>query len=182
MTELETPRLRLRRFTPADLPDMVEYRRDPLVARWQSWTPDWSMADAERFLRADEEHAVGDPDGWVQIAVTHRASGALLGDVAVHTMSDQPDTYEVGVTLDRAHQGRGFATEALGALVDHLFADLGAHRVWAQADERNDAVHHLLGRLGFRHEGTAVEADWFGDEWTTVRTFAQLAREWTVRR
>lgn len=182
MTELETPRLRLRRFAPTDLPAMVAYRRDPLVARWQSWTTDWSMADAEHFLHDDEGSTVGEPGTWVQIAVTHRASGALLGDVAVHTVSDQPDTYEVGVTFDRTHQGKGFATEALGALVDHLFADLGAHRVWAQADGRNEAVHHLLGRLGFRHEGTAVEADWFGDEWTTVRTYAQLAREWTLRR
>ena len=182
MTELETPRLRLRRFAPTDLPAMVAYRRDPLVARWQSWTTDWSMADAERFLHDDEGSTVGEPGTWVQIAVTHCASGALLGDVAVHTVSDQPDTYEVGVTFDRTHQGKGFATEALGALVDHLFADLGAHRVWAQADGRNEAVHHLLGRLGFRHEGTAVEADWFGDEWTTVRTYAQLAREWTLRR
>jgi hypothetical protein len=45
----------------------------------------------------------------------------------------------------------------------------GSHRVYAQADDRNVAVHRLLERLGFRCQARLVEADWFKGEWTTLR-------------
>lgn len=47
----------------------------------------------------------------------------------------------------------------------------------ATSDQRNTAVARLLTALGFRHEGRAVEADWFKGEWTTLDSWAILARE-----
>ena len=41
------------------------------------------------------------------------------------------------------------------------------------------AVHRLLERLGFRCEARLVEAEWFKGEWSTLRVFAVLEREWT---
>lgn len=77
----------------------------------------------------------------------------------------------------RAHHGRGIATRALTAALDHLFTEHHAHRVLAECDERNSAVNALFARLGLRHEGTAHEADWFKEEWTTVETWALLDSE-----
>jgi RimJ/RimL family protein N-acetyltransferase len=44
--------------------------------------------------------------------------------------------------------------------------------VYAQADDRNFAVHRVLERLGFRCEARLIEADWLKDEWSTLRVFA----------
>lgn len=109
-------------------------------------------------------------------------SGALCGDVAVRFVVDQPATAEIGVTFARGWQGVGLAREALSALLAVLFGDHGAHRVYAEADDRNGAVHHLLERLGFRCEARLVDADWVKGEWTTLRTYALLDHEWTNRR
>lgn len=92
--------------------------------------------------------------------------------------TDQPRTAEVGVTFAPAKQGSGLATEALGAVVTRLFDEHDIHRVYAQADDRNVPVHRLLERLGFRCEARLVEADWFKGEWTTLRVYATLRREW----
>ncbi len=105
------------------------------------------------------------------------SNGRFVGDLAIHPRADQPDTYEFGVTLDPAHHGRGIATRALTAALDHLFTEHHAHRVLAECDERNSAVNALFARLGLRHEGTAHEADWFKEEWTTVETWALLDSE-----
>jgi RimJ/RimL family protein N-acetyltransferase len=51
-------------------------------------------------------------------------------------------------------------------------------RVFAQTDDRNRAGGRLFERLGFRCEGRLVEADWFKGEWTTLRVYAVLRREW----
>lgn len=40
----------------------------------------------------------------------------------------------------------------------------------------------LFDRLGFRYEARFVEADWFKDEWTTLRVYAIFYREWTRER
>ena len=114
----------------------------------------------------------------MQLAAVDRESGELCGDCAVRVLADQPATAEIGVTFASEHQGRGLAGEALAAVVATLFADHGMHRVVAETDDRNAPVHRLLERLGFRCEARLVEADWFKGEWTTVRIYALLAREY----
>jgi RimJ/RimL family protein N-acetyltransferase len=65
-------------------------------------------------------------------------------------------------------------------VVTRLFDAHGIHRVHAQADDRNHAVHRLFERLGVRCEARLVEADWFKGEWSTLRVYAILRREWAA--
>jgi RimJ/RimL family protein N-acetyltransferase len=178
MTEIVTERLCLRPFRAEDLPALVAYRSAPDVARYQSWDTTYSTADAERFLASQQKVEFGQPGEWVQLAAVDRVSGELCGDCAVRVASDQPATAELGVTPAPAHQGRGLASEALAAVIARLFEEHDIHRIYAETDDRNDGVHRLLERLGFRCEARFVEADWFKGEWTTLRVYAILRREW----
>lgn len=178
--DIVTDRLVLRPFGAEDLGAFVAYRRHPDVARYQSWDDTYAMADAQRFLAEQDGVELGTPGAWLQLAAVDRRTGTLCGDCAVHVVDDQPATAEVGVTFAPAHQGTGLATEALAAVVATLFDRLELHRVFAQADDRNVGVHRLLERLGFRAEARLVEADWFKGEWTTLRVFAVLRREWAT--
>jgi len=178
LTEILTPRLRLRPFRREDLPVFVAYRREPEVARYQGWEDTYSLEDAERAFESQKGLALGQPGDFVVLAIVDRASGAVHGDCAVRVLVDQPATAELGVTLASASQGIGIATEALTALLSVLFEDHGLHRIYAETDDRNRAVHRLLERVGFRCEGRLVEADWFKGEWSTLRIYAVLAREW----
>jgi RimJ/RimL family protein N-acetyltransferase len=179
--QLLTDRLRLRPFTAPDLPAFVAYRARPEVAAYQSWDTTFDMADALRFLAEQQETAFGRPGAWSQLAIADRAAGTLLGDCAVRVAHDQPGTAELGITMAPGHQGHGIATEALGAVVDLLLVQDGFHRLFAETDDRNTAVHRVLDRLAFRCEARLVEADWFKGEWTTVRVHAVLAAEWRRR-
>ena len=172
---IETERLLLRPFAAVDLPALVAYRRAPDVARYQSWDATYSMADAEAFLAAQQQVAFGQPDEWVQLAATDRSSGELCGDCAVRVHGAMA---ELGVTFAPGFQGRGLAAEALGAVIGRLFSDHPIHRVFGETDDRNTGVHRLFERLGFRMEARLVEADWFKGEWTTLRVYALLRREW----
>jgi RimJ/RimL family protein N-acetyltransferase len=176
--EIQTDRLLLRRFLHADLEAFVAYRSDESVARFQSWDPSYSMADAERFLAEDSNLAPGQPGQWLQIAIEERGSGNLCGDCAVRVTAEQPRTAELGVTLAPHYQNQGIASEALMATLDWLFGEQDMHRVYAQADDRNKAVHRLLERLGFRLEARLIEADWYKGEWTTLRIYAVLKKDW----
>jgi RimJ/RimL family protein N-acetyltransferase len=152
----------------------VRYRQVPRIARYQSWAPTYSRAEAEALLAAQSGRGFPADGEWVQFGIVDAGSGRLDGDVAVHLVADQPDAYEVGITLAPHAHGRGLATAALGSVVTHLFDAHAAHRVIATSDRRNAAVRRTLTRVGFRHEGTLVEADWLKGEWTTVEQWAML--------
>jgi RimJ/RimL family protein N-acetyltransferase len=180
MPEILTERLRLRPFEAADLPAFVAYRRHPDVARFQSWSTTYSIADAEALLASQEGLVLGAPGGWLQLAALDRRTGELCGDCAVRVVDDQPATAEVGITFAPHRQGGGLATEALTGVISRLFEQHDLHRVFAHADDRNTAVHRLLERLGLRCEARLIDADWFKGEWTTLRTYATLRREWAA--
>jgi aminoglycoside 6'-N-acetyltransferase len=178
---LLTDRLAIAPLTTAEAEAFVAYRRDPAVARFQSWDVDYGPDDAARLIAGQPSTELPGPGGWLQLGVRERGPdvdlGALLGDVAVHTLEDQPDTYELGVTLAPAAQGRGVGAEAVARVVDHLFREADAHRIVAHCDARNAAVARLLTRVGLRHEGRAVEADHLKGEWTSLDSYARLRRE-----
>ncbi|MDQ2585970.1 GNAT family N-acetyltransferase [Saccharothrix yanglingensis] len=171
---LVATRLVLRSFSAADAPAFAAYRSDPEVARYQGWDAPFSVAQAEEFVR---EVSALDPAGigWYQYAVD--VGGTLVGDVGVNLHEDHRQA-EIGYTVAREHQRRGYAAEAVGRLVEHLFTDRGLHRVTAECDARNDRSARLLTRLGFRQEGHRVKATWHKGEWTDDLLFALLAEEW----
>jgi RimJ/RimL family protein N-acetyltransferase len=152
----------------------VSYRRVPEIARFQTWDVTYSAEDADRLLVAQAGCDFPAAGQWVQYGIVDAETGCLDGDIAVHALGDQPDSYELGVTLAPHAHGRGLATAALASVAAHLFTEHDAHRVIATSDQRNAAVRRTLERVGFRHEGTLEQADWFKGEWTTVELWAML--------
>lgn len=182
---LRTERLSIAPLGVGDLEAFVAYRRHPDVARFQGWTPDYSVADARALIEGQPSGPLPPPGEWLQVALHAHpdpaAGPVLVGDVAIGCDAVHPDTYELGVTIAPEHQGSGYAREALTAVVDALMGAHGAHRIVMQCDARNEPVRRLVGRLGLRHEGAALEGDWFKGEWTTLERFALLRREWAAR-
>lgn len=181
---LHTERLLIRMLSARDREAFVAYRQISDVARYQSWTTDYSAADADALLADQPTTSLPTPGGWMQLALIVPDTGdgeALVGDVAVGVDAAQPATYELGVTLAPAHQGQGYAQEALIAVIAWLMGEQGAHRIVMQGDARNDGVLRLMRRLELRHEGSVLEGDWFKGEWTTLERFALLRREWEAR-
>jgi RimJ/RimL family protein N-acetyltransferase len=180
--ELRSERLVLRRFLPGDAPSLAGYRSDPAVASLQTWKAPFTEDQARRFI---DDLATIDPDTpgeWFQFAVVEGSSGVHVGDVAA--LVDPEDTRQVvvGITLARAAQGQGYATEALTMLLDYLFLQRGKHRVIAECDPRNQSAVRLLKRLGMRREAHHVESLWLKGEWVDEYVYAMLGREWVARR
>lgn len=178
---LRSPRAVLRPFREPDLAAFADYRSDPEVARYQSWTPPFTLDDARVFLRGLQTTPFDTPGTWSQIALADPTTDALMGDCALHFQDDGRQV-ELGFTLARPFQGRGLMREAVTALLDHLFGPLRKHRVTALTDARNAAAHHLLDRLGFRREAHFLKNVFFKGEWGDEVLFACLAEEWLARR
>lgn len=177
---LETPRVRIRRFTLEDVPAMVAYRNHVDVARYQSWQR-WSEADARDLVQSVEGTDPGWPGWWFQVAVTLRDTDEVIGDVGLHTFRDEPHQGEIGYSLAPDYQGRGLMSEALTALLDLAYGKLKMHRISARVHHRNHPSCRLLERLGFRREAHFVQGWWFKGTWADELIYAQLASEWQAR-
>jgi RimJ/RimL family protein N-acetyltransferase len=176
--ELESPRLRIDRLLPQDAQALYAYRSDPAVARFQGWRP--ADAGATRiFVDAQPAEPAA---GWFQRAIRLRDEGTLVGDLGVCLPAEPDGSVEFGITLAPAQQGRGYAREALQALLGHGFGTLGWRRVHASVDPRNLACVALLRALHMRQEAHLRESLWLHGEWVDDAVFAILAREWQAAR
>ena len=174
---METQRLLIRPFDPADWEDLHEYLSDGQVVRFEPYnvfTADESRMEAVRRS--------SDPAFW---AVCLKDGGKLIGNLY---LAGQPfDTWELGYVFNARYQGKGYATEAAACLMDHVFGRLGARRVTAMCNPHNTASWRLLERLGMRREGHLIRNIWFKrDEcgepiWVDTYEYAILAEEWNTR-
>jgi RimJ/RimL family protein N-acetyltransferase len=180
-TRIESERLILRRFEDSDLSPFVAYRNDPEVAKYQAWDS-CDEQEARAFIREMKSARAGVPGGWFQFAIESKETGALIRDCALRVDEDEPYRAEIGFTLAREYQGRGFASEAVSRLLDYAFDTLGLHRVVAIADCRNAPSVALLERLGLRREEHFVENIWFKGRWADEYLYAVLKDEWLQKR
>jgi RimJ/RimL family protein N-acetyltransferase len=174
---IETARLRLDRLEGRDAPVLFEYRGDDAVARYQGWRPA-DPAEAGAFIESQRGLVFGTADSWCQLAIRERATGELAGDLGVHFPASTQDAIEFGISLRPARQGRGYAREAMAAVLELAFGEWGYRRSVGSVDPRNIASIALLRSLGFRQEAHHVESYFFRGEWVDDVIFAMLDREW----
>lgn len=172
-------RLRIRRFTTTDTADFWRYRNDPDVARYQGWDVPFSFERAGELVLGFSQGA-DDAPGWTQWAIERLDSPGIIGDIGVDR-HDEGRQAVIGFTLAAGHQGCGYANEAVGRMVTHLFSQPRMHRVSAECDTRNLQSVKLLERLGFRREGHRLRATWHNGEWTDDYLYAQLRTDWSSR-
>jgi RimJ/RimL family protein N-acetyltransferase len=174
---IETERLILRLVEQGDLDDLYAMHADAEVSRYLYNEPR-TLAEATDLLqRKIGGSALRHGDDWLSAAVVVRSTGALVGGVALHWVSEQHRTAEIGFVFNPEHQGRGYATEAARPLVDWAFS-AGFHRVIGRTEARNIASARVLEKLGFRREAHLVENEWVKGEWQSELVYAVLEHEW----
>ncbi|MBM0231041.1 GNAT family N-acetyltransferase [Micromonospora sp. STR1_7] len=177
---IHTPRLTLRPVTIDDLDDVYAYQSRPDVVRWmlgaEPRTREQSRASVLAMAGEDAWRAEGD---CLTVAVVDGTG--VIGTVELVWRSERDRTAEVGYVFHPDHGGRGLATEAVAALVDWGFDEVGLHRVFGRCHARNEASARLMARLGMRQEAHHVQSYLFDGQWADQLVFAVLAREWRSR-
>jgi RimJ/RimL family protein N-acetyltransferase len=175
---LRTERLLLRPFHLTDLDALYDIQRRSEVTRYLYWKPR-TRDEVSQMLtqRMDMTSITNEGDG-ILLAVEFRATGEMVGDVALQWHSQEHRQGEIGFVLHPSHQGHGYAREAALVMLELGFDGLGLHRIVGRADERNAASVRVLQRLGMRREAHLVENEFVKGEWTDEVIYALLDREW----
>jgi ribosomal-protein-alanine N-acetyltransferase len=148
---LHTQRLHLRPLRTTDASALFAIFSDPRVMRYWS-TPPWPDIDAAHRLIALDTQAMADGT-CVRLGIERNHDGLLIGQCTLFNLNAQCRRAEVGYGLAHAAWGHGYMGEALLALLDYGFTELGLNRIEADIDPANSASARSLERLGFRREG-----------------------------
>ncbi|MEX2273987.1 MAG: GNAT family N-acetyltransferase [Actinomycetota bacterium] len=164
---IETVRLRLRRSRVEDAETISTYRQEPQVSRYQGWERT-DLGGVREAIAEMAGRAPGESD-WVQFTVEERDGGTLVGDVGLSPTENEPGVIKVGYTMAPAAQGKGYATEAVQALVGYAFDTLGADVVRAYASAENIPSHRVAEKAGLRLIERFEGRDDDGTAWSGVR-------------
>lgn len=154
MTELVTPRLRLRRARAADLDALHAVLSNATAMRYWSTPPHADLQQTREWLDGMIAAAPDVSDDFVV-----EFQGRVIGKAGCWKLP------EVGYILHPDHWGRGLATEALSAVIAHIFATRPIDVITADVDPRNEGSLRLLARLGFVETHRAQRTWLVGDEW-----------------
>jgi RimJ/RimL family protein N-acetyltransferase len=148
---LETERLVLRRFTEADVDNLVELDSDPDVMRYINGGRPTPREEIENdFLPAFLDY-YRRFTGYGFWAVIEKSTGDFLGWFHFRPKPDgSPDEPELGYRLRKSAWGKGYATEGSRALIRKGFTELGVRRVYAQAMVVNLGSSRVMEKAGLR--------------------------------
>lgn len=156
---LETSRLILRQFTLDDAPAMhANWASDPEVTKFLTW-PVHPNADVSRMVLESWVKAYDDPQ-YYQWAIELKEIGQPIGSISVVGQNEQTEMLHIGYCIGQNWWHKGIMTEALRAVMDFLFDEVGANRLESRHDPRNPHSGAVMKKCGMKYEGTMRSADW----------------------
>lgn len=170
---LRTPRLALRPFRADDAPALFRYASDPRVTRFLRFRTHRSLAEtraAIRLMQAGKRFLA-----W---AITRREGGEVIGSCGFVPPNREHRRGEIDYWLGEQHWGRGYATEAVTALIGYGFRGLRLNRVEAFCMPRNAASGRVLEKAGMKYEGLLRQYERIKGRYVDFRVYGILREEW----
>jgi [ribosomal protein S5]-alanine N-acetyltransferase len=150
-TPLQTERLTLRLHAPSDIPALMPLIGAREVAATTLRIPHpYTEADAEDFIAGTEEELLN--GSGLRLGIIVRESDTLCGGVGLRIEPDHRRA-ELGYWIGVPYWGKGYATEAAGAMLRYGFDTLQLRRIFASHFADNLASARVLRKIGMRHEG-----------------------------
>lgn len=156
--ELETQRLTLRRFTMDDAQNMYHnWASDPEVTKFLTW-PAHSSVEITKMVLGDWVTNYTRND-FYQWAIVPKALGQPIGSISVVDKNDAAQLVHIGYCIGKEWWHRGYMSEALKAVMDFFFEEVGVNRVETRHDPNNPHSGGVMRKCGMKYEGTLRQSD-----------------------
>lgn len=156
--QIETERLILRKFSLDDADAMYRnWAADDEVTKYLTW-PSHSSIDVTKMVLADwvESYKNDDSYNW---AIVLKEIGEPIGSIGVVEKNDETEMVHIGYCISRKYWHKGITSEALKALIDFFFNEVGVKRVESRHDPRNPNSGGVMKKCGMIYEGTRKNSD-----------------------
>lgn len=152
--DLHTKRLLLRKYTLSDAKEMFKnYANDDRVTKYLSWKAYENEGDIRPFLEMSiDEYEKNSTYHWAI-----ECAGEMIGSISVMSVDNLRKNCEVGYCIGYDYWNKGITSEALAAVIEFLFDEVGMHRIMAKHDVENLASGAVMQKCGMTYEGRFKE-------------------------
>jgi len=147
--QIETERLILRKPRMEDAPAVFAgWVQDSDVTYFLTWHPHENIGQTEAMLK--NAIAAWDGDSRFPFMITLKENDDVIGMI-----DPRIEGHKVGIgyVMNRAHQGKGYMTESLRAVIDWALGQPSIYRVYATTDVENFASQRVMEKAGMQREG-----------------------------
>ncbi|MFC7320058.1 GNAT family N-acetyltransferase [Halobacillus campisalis] len=170
--EFYTSRLYIRSMTPSDSSSLFPIWSDPDISKYmniQSFTNENQVKDMIIYMNQLKKAHYA-----IRYAIVELKSSRIIGSCGYSSLDYVNAATKIGYDLAKASWGRGYATEAVSALLYQAFTTLGLNRVEAKVEPQNMNSIKVLQRLNFTLEGTLRQSQKSRDRFIDLNIYSRL--------
>jgi len=109
--------------------------------------------------------------------IIEKKDGTKIGHIGGWTRG-RGRTMEIGFALLPNERRKGFGTEAIQMMIDHLFMTRDIARIQTSTDTKNEASQKALEKAGFTKEGMMRKSWYMRGEYRDHYLYSVLREEW----
>jgi len=157
---LQTDRLILRRFAPEDAQAMFNnWASDSEVTKYLMW-PTHENVSVSRHVLEQWMPTYENPATYLWAIVLKTNGLEPIGSIGAVQLNKQAESAHIGYCIGRRWWHQGIVSEALKAIMDYLFDEVGVNRIESLHDPHNPNSGKVMQKCGMRYEGTLRASDW----------------------
>ncbi|WP_234534482.1 GNAT family N-acetyltransferase [Paenibacillus pseudetheri] len=171
-TELHTERLHLRKMKVSDSPSLFKVWSDPEVTEFMNidcFTDESQAKDMIKFL---DEFSL--ENKAIRFSIIEMESNEIIGSCGFNSLDFENEKAEIGYDIARAFWGRGYASEAISALLDYAFSTLKLNRIEGKVEPENVNSVKVLQKLNFMFEGTLRRYERVNGKFININMYSKL--------
>lgn len=174
---IETPRLILRRARREDAEPMFRnWASDPKVTKYLTWptyeTVETAYPILDLWISEYEKH------NYYQWMIELKELGEPIGSISAVRQNEKIEEAEIGYCIGSRWWHKGIMTEALSAVIEYLFTQVGMNRIAARHDPNNPHSGGVMRKCGMKYEGTHRACDRNNQGICDAAQYAILHSEW----
>ena len=174
---IETSRLILRRAIREDAEPMFRnWASDPEVTKFLTWPTHNNIAVSEMVIGSWLQEY--EKESYYQWMIVLKELDEPIGSISVVRQNDRVEEAEIGYCIGSQWWHKGIMTEALSAVIEYLFTEVGMNRVAARHDPNNPHSGGVMRKCGMKYEGTNRACDRNNQGVCDAAQYSILRSEW----
>jgi ribosomal-protein-alanine N-acetyltransferase len=149
---------------------------DPEAAMYMRWDAHSDISQTQNFIaRVVDDYEKPDFYRW---AISLKNDNKAIGAIGLHIESEYDSVADVSYTLSKAFWNQGIVSEALKAVVQYAFVEVGVNRIEAFHASANPASGKVMLNAGMKYEGHARQKYRSHKGYEDCDLYAVVAEDW----
>ena len=145
---IRTDRLTIRKLCADDIPALKEWMADKGIYTYWGKGPGKTDRNPELLFEKEDR-----PSKSFHLGIELNDTGKVIGEIWVYLI-ESDRMAKIAYRLGKRYHGKGYATEAVRAVIGFCFENTELRRIWTDVDVNNTASCKVLEKCGFTREGT----------------------------